>query len=228
MNELIYVVDDDKNIRDIISKFLKNEGYRVKTFAEAEPVLPALEEEYPDCIVLDVMLPGISGLDLTKKIRYEYTTPIIFVSAKGEEIDRILGIELGGDDYLVKPFSPRELIVRIKAILRRASMQEEDESNKEYTLGNTRISSELREFFINGKQVSTTNKEFEMLLYMLKNPDKALSRDQIIENIWGYDYVGETRSVDDLVRRLRKKLRKHDAKISIETIWGYGYKIVQD
>ncbi len=228
MNELIYVVDDDKNIRDIISKFLKNEGYRVKTFAEAEPVLPALEEENPDCIVLDVMLPGISGLDLTKKIRYEYTTPIIFVSAKGEEIDRILGIELGGDDYLVKPFSPRELIVRIKAILRRASMQEEDESNKEYTLGNTRISSELREFFINGKQVSTTNKEFEMLLYMLKNPDKALSRDQIIENIWGYDYVGETRSVDDLVRRLRKKLRKHDAKISIETIWGYGYKIVQD
>jgi len=228
VNELIYVVDDDKNIRDIISKFLKNEGYRVKTFAEAEPVLPALEEENPDCIVLDVMLPGISGLDLTKKIRYEYTTPIIFVSAKGEEIDRILGIELGGDDYLVKPFSPRELIVRIKAILRRASMQEEDESNKEYTLGNTRISSELREFFINGKQVSTTNKEFEMLLYMLKNPDKALSRDQIIENIWGYDYVGETRSVDDLVRRLRKKLRKHDAKISIETIWGYGYKIVQD
>jgi DNA-binding response OmpR family regulator len=228
VNELIYVVDDDKNIRDIISKFLKNEGYRVKTFPEAEPVLPALEEEKPDCIVLDVMLPGISGLDLTKKIRYEYTTPIIFVSAKGEEIDRILGIELGGDDYLVKPFSPRELIVRIKAILRRANMQEDDDNLEEYTLGNTRISSELREFFINDKQVPTTNKEFEMLLYMLKNPDKALSRDQIIENIWGYDYVGETRSVDDLVRRLRKKLRKHDAKISIETIWGYGYKIVKD
>lgn len=228
MNELIYVVDDDKKIRDIISKFLKNEGYKVKTFSEAEGVLPAMVKEKPDCIVLDVMLPGISGLDLTKKLRYEHTTPIIFVSAKGEEIDRILGIELGGDDYLVKPFSPRELIVRIKAILRRATMQEEVEEKEEYFLGNVRISTELREFFIGDKQVPTTNKEFEMLLYMLKNPDKALSRDQIIENIWGYDYVGETRSVDDLVRRLRKKLRKHDAKISIETIWGYGYKVTED
>ncbi len=227
MHELIYVVDDDKNIRELISKFLSNEGYTVKTFGEAESVLPAVEKHKPDCIVLDVMLPGISGLDLCRRIRYEYKTPIIFVSAKGEEIDRILGIELGGDDYLVKPFSPRELIVRIKALLRRSMMVEEQVDGEEFRLGNVEIKSSHREFYIGGKEVTTTNKEFEMLLYMLKNSDKALSRDQIIENIWGYDYVGETRSVDDLVRRLRKKLKDNDAKIAIETIWGYGYKITE-
>ncbi len=227
MNELIFVVDDDKNIRELISKFLDNEGYSVKTFGDAESVLPAMEKQKPDCIVLDVMLPGISGLDLCRRIRYEYKTPIIFVSAKGEEIDRILGIELGGDDYLVKPFSPRELIVRVKALLRRSVMTEDKSEGEEYKLANVEIKSAHREFYIDEEEVTTTNKEFEMLLYMLKNSDKALSRDQIIENIWGYDYVGETRSVDDLVRRLRKKLKDNNAKIEIETIWGYGYKITQ-
>ncbi len=228
MNQLIYVVDDEKNIRELIAKFLKMEGYSVKLFGDAESVVTQIVHDKPDCIILDIMLPGMSGLDLAKRLRLDYLTPIIFLSAKGEEIDRILGIELGGDDYLVKPFSPRELVVRVKALLRRAQMTEESSVGEEVLLGNVRISTDLRELFINEKEVSTTNKEYEMLLYMMNNAEKALSRDQIIENVWGYDYVGETRSVDDLVRRLRKKLRSNNANVAIETIWGYGYRISEN
>jgi len=225
VKKLIYVVDDDRNIRQLIGKYLENEGFRVITFPSATGVIERIKAEAPDCIVLDVMMPGDSGLDLCRKIRNEFTTPIIFVSAKGEEIDRILGIELGGDDYLVKPFSPRELVVRIKGILRRSNIQIEKEDDNTNSFGNVVIDTDARVLCVQENPMTLTNKEYELMLYLIENAQKAMSREQIIDTIWGYDYIGEMRSVDDLVRRLRKKLREGEANIVIETVWGYGYKL---
>ena len=225
MKRKVFIVDDDNNIRELIKKFLENEDYEVITFPNSNGVLESLRSIKPDCVVLDVMMPGGSGLDLCREIRKEFTTPIIFLSAKGEEIDRILGIELGGDDYLVKPFSPRELMVRIKALLRRSNLQFSRNRSRKIEFGNITIDKDARLLLINQQAITLTNKEFELITYLVENANKAMSREQIIDTIWGYDYIGEMRSVDDLVRRLRKKLRNGDANVSIETVWGYGYKL---
>ncbi len=225
MKRKVFIVDDDNNIRELIKKFLENEDYEVITFPNSNGVLESLRSIKPDCVVLDVMMPGGSGLDLCREIRKEFTTPIIFLSAKGEEIDRILGIELGGDDYLVKPFSPRELMVRIKALLRRSNLQFSRNRSRKIEFGNITIDKDARLLLINQQAITLTNKEFELITYLVENANKAMSREQIIDTIWGYDYIGEMRSVDDLVRRLRKKLRNGHANVSIETVWGYGYKL---
>ncbi|QOR36561.1 response regulator transcription factor [Clostridium sp. 'deep sea'] len=225
MKHRVFIVDDDTNIRELIRKFLVKEGYDVLTFASSKDVIKNMHALQPDCLVLDIMMPGENGLDLCRNIRREFNTPIIFLSAKGEEIDRILGIELGGDDYLVKPFSPRELVVRIKALLRRSVIQNKSLKSHRVSIGNLFINKDARIFSIDDNDINLTNKEFELITYLVENAHKAMSREQIIDTIWGYDYIGEMRSVDDLVRRLRKKLKTGNANVTIETVWGYGYKL---
>lgn len=222
----IFVVDDEKRIRDLIDLYLKKEGYRVTTFSEGEGVLDVFKKESPDLLVLDIMMPGIDGLDLCRKIREISEVPIIFVSARSEELDRILGLELGGDDYLGKPFSPRELMVRIKTILKRVTKsKEKHEHDDVIRIKDLELYINRRIVKINGEEVPFTIKEFEVLEYLMKNPNIPLSREQIISTVWGYDYDGYDRNVDDTVKRLRKKLKEQKSHMKISTVWGYGYRV---
>ncbi|NLK00065.1 MAG: response regulator transcription factor [Clostridia bacterium] len=220
----VFILDDERAILDLISKYLTKEGYSVETFLNAEDLLKRIEIKMPDMFVLDIMLPGgMDGLELCRHLRTVTTTPIIFVSAKGEELDRILGLELGADGYLTKPFSPRELVAYIKTIFRRVDFSNEAPSLIEY--GDLKLSVEERWASVNSKDLELTAKEFDLLSNLLGNINKAFSRQELLDRIWGYDYVGDIRVVDDLVKRLRRKLREAGAAVGISTVWGYGYKI---
>lgn len=220
----IFIVDDEKRIRDLIEMYLKKEGYKTTTFQSADGVLSAIREYMPDLLILDIMMPGLNGLDLCKEIRKISEVPIIFVSARSDELDRILGLELGADDYLAKPFSPRELVVRIKTILKRTTrpIGHTDEVLKSKDL---EIYVNRRMVKCNGQDIPFTIKEYEVLEFLMKNIDLPLSREQIIESIWGYDYDGYDRNVDDTIKRVRKKLKTAKSTIQIKTVWGYGYRI---
>lgn len=222
----IFVVDDEKRIRDLIEMYLKKEGYRVSTFERAKEVMESFCSEHPDLLVLDIMMEGMDGLDLCKEIRKISEVPIIFVSARSDELDRILGLELGADDYLAKPFSPRELMVRIKTILKRSvKAQEETEKEEILSSGDFAIIPGRRAATVRGDDLPLTIKEYELMEYLLRNVNLPLSREQIIENIWGYHYDGYDRNVDDTVKRLRKKLKDKQSTLEIKTVWGYGYKV---
>lgn len=227
MNPLIYIVDDDSNIREIIKKYLLSEQYRVHEFSDGKNMLSSIKNEKPDLIVLDIMMPDMDGYDICKELRKDNNVPIIFVSAKDEEFDKILGLELGGDDYLSKPFSPRELIVRIKTILRRIQSREVPESEEQNTsLGDISVIVDQRKVLCNGQELDLTSKEFDFLNFLIKNNNKVYKREQLLNLIWGYDFYGDIRSIDDLVKRLRKKLISAGSAVEIKTVWGYGYKIV--
>jgi DNA-binding response OmpR family regulator len=219
----IHVVDDDQNMRELLGRYLEHEGYRVFLHSNAEEFLPALETQGADLIVLDIMLPGMDGLELCRQLRSKYGTPIIFASARSEEFDRILGIELGGDDYLVKPFSPRELLARIKAIFRRMETSLPSPGSGK-TFKDLTIDTAARQVRTKDQAVELTNKEYELLTFLIENAGRAFTREQLITAVWGYAYVGDSRSVDDLVRRIRKKLDGVSA-VEISTVWGYGYRI---
>lgn len=224
----IVVVDDEKRIREIIVMYLIKEGYDVADFDNADEAYEYFKNNTVDLMVLDIMMRGTNGLDLCKKIRRESDTPIIFVSARNEELDRILGLELGADDYLSKPFSVRELIVRIKNILKRS---ENNLSHKDESVLNVKelsIYPEQRIAKVSDKEVSLTTKEYEVLKYLVENKGYPLSRDKIIQNIWGYEYDGYDRNVDDTVKRLRKKLKESGSTVEIQTVWGFGYKVMND
>ncbi len=224
----IIVVDDEKRIREIIVMYLIKEGYEVADFDNADDAYEYFKNNNVDLMVLDIMMRGMNGLDLCKKVRRESDTPIIFVSARNEELDRILGLELGADDYLSKPFSVRELVVRIKNILKRS---ESSISHKEESILNVKelsIYPEQRVAKISDKEVSLTTKEYEVLKYLVENKGYPLSRDKIIQNIWGYEYDGYDRNVDDTVKRLRKKLKESGSTVEIQTVWGFGYKVMND
>lgn len=218
----ILVVDDEKNIRDLIEKYLKASNYQVTTYGDAKYLPEEVRRLNPDLIVLDIMMPNSNGLDVCKEIRKFSEVPIIFVSAKDEEFDRILGLELGADDYLNKPFSPRELVVRVKNIFRRLDKSDQKEALK---VKDCMVDIDSRVIKVNETPLKTTQKEFELMSYLIRNVSKSLSREQIIDEVWGYDFEGEMRVVDDLIKRLRKKLKDLDSQTTIETVWGYGYKI---
>ena len=223
----VFVIDDDANIRQLILRYLEKEGYKVTTFENADSVLEAFNTMQPDALVLDIMMPGsMDGLDLCKKIRMISQVPIIFVSAKDEAIDRIIGLELGADDYLSKPFSPRELLVRLKIIFRRIDpvIQSEQETTT-YQIKDLKIDDSKRVCTVKGIEMPLTNNEYMLLAYLVKNKNISFTRENLIQNIWGYDYVGESRMIDDLVKRLRKKLKSMDTQVEITTVWGYGYRI---
>lgn len=223
----IFVIDDDANIRQLILRYLEKEGYKVTAFENADSVLDAFNAMQPDALVLDIMMPGtMDGLDLCKKIRMVSQVPIIFVSAKDEAVDRIIGLELGADDYLSKPFSPRELLVRLKIIFRRIEpvMMAEQETAT-YQIKNLKIDDSKRVCTVDGIEMPLTNNEYMLLSYLVKNKNISFTRENLIQNIWGYDYVGESRMIDDLVKRLRKKLKSLETQVEITTVWGYGYRI---
>lgn len=220
----IFVLDNEQQILELITKYLEREGYSVFGFTSAEALLGRTATVHVDMFILDIMLPGeMDGLDLCRHLRKKTDVPIIFVSAKGEELDRILGLELGGDDYMVKPFSPRELVARVKTIFRRMDARQKEQDTLEHN--GLRIIPSAREVTFNGQKVELTAKEYELLLLLLEHINTAFSRQRLLDLIWGYDYVGDVRAVDDLVKRVRRKLRDAGSPAFIATVWGYGYKI---
>ncbi|MDM8533408.1 response regulator transcription factor [Clostridiaceae bacterium HSG29] len=222
----IFVVDDDKNIRELIKKYLQNEGYETFLFSSGENVVNDIRRVNPDLIVLDIMMEGINGLDVCKNIRKEYDIPIIFVSARGDEIDRIVGLEIGADDYLSKPFSPRELVIRINNIFKRMNIKKD--KNEIIEIGNIIINLSERTVSLDNENIKFTNKEFELFSFLAQNIGVPFKREKLINEIWGYDYFGDLRIIDDLIKRLRKLIGVEKSNVKISTVWGYGYKIEKD
>ncbi len=221
----IAIVEDEKNLAALVLKYLCTEGYEVKLYSNGEEALQDAELAY-DLWILDIMLPGIiSGYDLIKKIREKSPTkPVIFTSARDQDIDKIMGLELGSDDYLAKPYSIRELVLRVKNLLVRTyEFNSTIKTNKNLLLlGNYILDKDRRSVSFQNDPVSLTSKEYDLLLYLAENPSKAFSRDQILNAVWGEDYFGSDRVVDDLLRRLRSKM----PELQIETIYGYGYRLI--
>lgn len=221
----IFTVDDDQEIRFLIKKYLEKEGFKVTDFSDPTLVYSEVKRLSPDLIILDIAMPGMDGIELCKKIRKEHEIPIIFVSARGEEIDRIIGLEVGGDDYLPKPFSPRELLARIKNIFRRMEKQETSVPQEELIeIKNTTLSISNRSLQVEGTPISMSVKEFDLIQLFMENHNRAFTRDQLLEKVWGYDSEGESRIVDDVIKRIRKKLSIAGSQLEIITVWGYGYK----
>lgn len=219
----ILVVDDEPRIRSLIEMYLIKEGYQVTALADGKSVLQEFRQLKPDLIVLDVNMPGIDGLEVCRELRKISDLPIIFVTARDEEIDRILGLELGGDDYLAKPFSPRELVARIKNIFKR--MERPQQQAESTVIGNLSVDGVRRSISTPSGELKLTAKEYDLLEFLGRHPEIPFTREQLLDKVWGYDHLGDLRAVDDLVKRIRKKLKDADARTSIETVWGYGYKI---
>jgi DNA-binding response OmpR family regulator len=220
----IFIVDDERNIRDLIRKYLEKESYQVTVFENAENVISEINRLMPDLLVLDIMMPGVDGLELCKEIRKQSEIPIIFVSARDEELDRILGLELGADDYLSKPFSPRELVARIKNIFKRLEKSSHVKSET-LNIRDLKVECDRRYIERNGVELALTTKEYDLLEFLIRNKNMPFTREQLLEKVWGYDYIGDIRVIDDLVKRLRKKLAEAEAVLEIKTVWGYGYRI---
>lgn len=219
----IAVVDDEERIVELIRMYLVKEGYQVAGFNDGLALLNGFKGLEPDLIVLDIGLPGMDGLEICREIRKLSEVPIIFVTARDEEIDRILGLEIGGDDYLSKPFSPRELTARIKNIFKRMDRTGTDSSA--IVIANLTINRNRRTATAGVAQIKLTAKEYQLLETMCLSPEIPLTREQLLDTVWGNDYIGDFRAVDDLVKRVRKKLKEAGATPSLETVWGYGYKI---
>ncbi|MDI9451123.1 MAG: response regulator transcription factor [Limnochordia bacterium] len=223
MKQRILVVDDEINIQELIRVNLEQAGFEVEIADNGIAALGKFEANKPDLIILDLMLPGKDGYDVCKAIRKTSNVPIIMLTAKETELERVLGLELGADDYITKPFSPLELIARIKAVLRRSSGQEDDEAD-EYTVGSIFMKVGTREVLVKGKPVDLTRKEFDLLHTFMQNAGKVLTREFLLQKVWGYEYEGETRTVDVHIRHLRRKLGP-EGEERIETIHGVGYKL---
>lgn len=223
----ILVIDDEIAIRDLIELVLKRENYQVKTAENGVIGLMEINTFQPDLVLLDLMLPDYSGYDLCREIVKKSTIPVIMLSAKNEIIDKVLGLELGAEDYLTKPFDNRELLARINVVLRRyeTSRQFKDENTDPILCGELEIHLETKRVLKDGKQISLTAKEFKILETLSKRPKKIFTRDELLEIIWGYDYLGDSRSVDMTIMRLRKKLEDDSENPRyIKTIYGFGYQ----
>lgn len=221
MTYRIGVIEDDPNIQKIVQAYLEREGYDILVTDNAEDGLTIWENERIDMWIIDIMLPGMDGFEFCKRIRNHSDVPIIIISAKDEEIDKVLGLELGSDDYLTKPFSPRELVARIKRLFKRTFGHHEAENNDELRLGSLLVLKEARRVFWQNEEVEITTKEFDLLVLFAANPGQAFSREDLLDKVWGADYIGSDRAVDDLVKRLRRKM----PQLPLETVWGYGYRM---
>ena len=223
MTRKIYMVEDEKSLNVLLEKYLMKEGYEVTTFTDSISALNRIKE-LPDLWILDIMLPEIDGYELIKKIKdYKKTTPVIFMSARNEELDRVVGLELGSDDYISKPFLPRELVIRVNKLMERIyGGNDKDDAEDCFYVDGYKIVKSQRIVYLSDMEISLSKYEFELLLYFIYNKSNVLTREQILEKVWGYDYFGSDRVVDDTIRRVRKKMES----INIETIYGYGYKLV--
>ena len=221
-SQTILVVEDEKNIASFVSMYLKNAGFFVRVAASGTDALANAAADPPSLIVLDLMLPDIDGIDVCRRIRQRSDVPILMLTARDEDIDKIIGLEVGADDYLTKPFNPRELVARVKSILRRASPERRELDSEVIEQGRLRIDSGRREVSVDGEEIQLAPKEFDLLWELLDHRGIVLTRDQLLERVWGYTFAGDTRTVDVHVRQVRRKLG--DAS-PIVTVWGVGYKV---
>ena len=223
-NQRILVVDDDRNICELIRLYLEKEGFSVTLAYDGQAALSLFKESTPSIVLLDVMLPKMDGFQVCREIRRISNIPIIMLTAKGETFDKVLGLELGADDYMVKPFENKELVARIKAALRRYDTK--DDAEKEVVYPNLAINLSNYELKINGNQLDVPPKELELLYFLATNPNKVFTREQLLETVWGFDYFGDSRTVDVHVKRLREKLELagEEQNWQLKTVWGVGYK----
>ena len=222
----ILIVDDDNNIAELISLYLVKECFDTKIVNDGESALEAVDSFAPNLILLDLMLPGIDGYQVCREVRAKLQTPIIMLSAKGEVFDKVLGLEMGADDYMEKPFDSKELVARVKAVLRRYKPQTqmaEESSDKMVTYSDLEINMTNYLVTYMGNRVDMPPKELELLYFLASSPNHVFTREQLLDQIWGYEYIGDTRTVDVHIKRLREKIKDHE-NWRIATIWGIGYK----
>jgi len=222
--EPILVVDDEDKIRSLVRLYLEREGFVVDEAENGRVALEKFRINKYALLVIDLMMPEIDGWRVCREVRESSAVPIIMLTARGEEFDRVLGFELGADDYLVKPFSTRELVARVKALLRRAGGSLGKEPSAELKFGIIKIDKDKHRVSVGGEPISLTPREFELLHFLAKNPGRVFSREQLMETVWGYDFYGDARTVDTHIKKLREKLADPQAKAMLVTVWGVGYK----
>lgn len=222
----ILVVDDEPHIRELVRLYLSKEGFEVLEATDGLEALDLVTSSEPSLIILDIMLPKIDGWEVLRAVRQKLSVPVIMLSAKGEEVDRVLGLELGADDYITKPFSPRELVARVKAVLRRTVKTEPEPEVLDF--GHFTIDRSARELRVQGQIVPCPVKEFDLLWLLATNPNRTFTREQLLQKVWGYDFFGEARTVDVHVRRIREKIEPNpEEPIYVLTVWGVGYKFAE-
>ena len=224
MSTRILVVDDDTNICELLKIYFENEGYEVTVANDGSEAVQSFKLREPDIVLLDILLPKKDGLSTLREIREFSSKPIIMISAKGEVFDKVLGLELGADDFVTKPFDMKELSARVKAVLRRSSARDKSADDEAIKFENIEISLQKYELKINGKAIDIPPKELELLYFLASNFNHVFTRDQLLDKVWGFDYLGDSRTVDVHVKRLREKLEGVSDKWRLKTVWGVGYK----
>ena len=220
----ILIVDDDNNIAELIALYLTKECFECKIVNDGEEALSAFPSFQPNLILLDLMLPGMDGWQICREIRKNYNTPILMITAKSEVFDKVLGLELGADDYIVKPFDTKEVLARIKAVSRRVGQTTSSSESRELFYDNLHINLTRYVLKVRGKVVETPPKELELLFFLASNPNRVFTRDQLLDEVWGFEYYGDSRTIDVHVKRLREKLAGASDKWELKTVWGVGYK----
>ena len=224
MQNKILIVDDDENICELLNLYLKKDGFDTSIANNGRQAVELAEKYNPDLILLDIMLPELDGWQVCREIRKKSEVPIIMLTAKGETFDKILGLELGADDYVTKPFDTKEVVARIKAVLRRSNDNEKTDKKEEVRYDKLIINLTNYELVVDGKPIDTPPKELELIYHLASNPNRVYTRDQLLDEVWGFDYYGDSRTVDVHVKRLREKLEDVSDKWSLKTVWGVGYK----
>lgn len=222
-NNKVLIVDDDDNIVDLIRMYMEKEGFTAVTANNGVKAVELFKSEAPSIVILDVMMPEMDGWQVCREIRRVSNIPIIMLTAKGETFDKVLGLELGADDYMVKPFETKELIARVKAVLRRSETKETT-AEKEIVFPGLMVNLSNYEMKINGEIIEIPPKELELLYFLASNPNRVFTREQLLEEVWGFDYFGDSRTVDVHIKRLREKLEGVEANWQLKTVWGVGYK----
>ena len=220
----VLIVEDDPNIRELLQMYLEKDGYAVTLAADGGQGLEKFRAIQPDLVLLDVMMPVMDGWAVCKAIRQESSTPVIMLTAKGETDDKVTGLKAGADDYVTKPFEMKELLARIEAVLRRSDRGTEETKTRRLTFDRLTIDMDAFELTVDGKKVDTPPKEMELLFYLASSPNRVYTRNQLLDEVWGFDYFGDSRTVDVHVKRLREKLEGVSEKWSLKTVWGVGYK----
>jgi DNA-binding response OmpR family regulator len=220
----IMVCDDDKNIAELLRLYLEKEGFGVVIAGDGEEAIAKFASEGPDLVLLDIMMPRLDGWQVCREIRKKSDVPIIMITAKGETFDKVLGLELGADDYVVKPFDAKEITARIKAVMRRTGKSSDHPDVKEVSYDKLTVNMTRYELKVDGKAVDTPPKELELLFHLASNPNRVYTRDQLLDEVWGFEYYGDSRTVDVHVKRLREKLEGVSDRWSLKTVWGVGYK----
>ena len=220
----ILVADDDPNVHQSLNAYFRREGYQMISAYDGNQAVEQVHRLRPDIAILDIMMPGMDGLMVCREIRKESSLPIIMLTAKGEEFDKLLGLEMGADDYITKPFSPREVLARVKAVLRRMHEMKPEDKSAHLVVGNLDIDMNAFTVKLDGQMVPCTPKETEILWTLASNPGMVFSREHLLQSIWGYDFLGDTRAVDSHIKRIRAKLCTEDNGWDIKTVWGVGYR----